>query len=250
MMNANPEGERVRGKLDSIQTFLGEKRTLPIKEYEIKYSQHREQEVLSRSKASQGSLGCISLKALLVFKPEAGVINLHLEPPSRAKAAVVKRSDKGHGASAHHVSRSYAAKEAKESKQSRYESYGGKANTKIMYPSPICPWCLCVPFCLQVWLISMAQKTKFESHCCPLRQTLRAPCIARPQKCRDYLQGGQHQFSSRCPPLMDRTIHKGVIVGRGQFFLSENPKSCRTWCICFLGHWNFSDCYVPWKVPL
>ncbi|KAL7978821.1 hypothetical protein Chor_013310, partial [Crotalus horridus] len=143
MMNANPEGERARGKLDSIQTFLGEKRTLPIKEYEIKYSQHTEQEVLSMPKASQGhlpsSLGCIALNALLVFKPETGVINLHLEPPSKAKAAVVKRSDKGHGASTHFVSRSYAAKEAKESKQSRYESYGEKANTKIMYHSPICP---------------------------------------------------------------------------------------------------------------
>ncbi|KAG8143968.1 hypothetical protein E2320_001099, partial [Naja naja] len=124
-MNANPEGERVRGKLDSIQTFLGEKRTLPIKEYEIKYSQQAEQEVLSMPNASQGhpasSLDCITLNALLVFQPETGVINLHLEPPPKPKAVAVKRSDKGHGASTRVVSRSYAAKEAKEKNQNKVD---------------------------------------------------------------------------------------------------------------------------------
>lgn len=124
-MNANPEGERVRGKLDSIQTFLGEKRTLPIKEYEIEYSQQAEQEILSMPKASQGhppdSLGCLTLNALLVFQPEDGVINLHLEPPPKPKAAVAKRSDKGHGASTCVVSRSCAAKETKEKNQTKVD---------------------------------------------------------------------------------------------------------------------------------
>ncbi|XP_026527789.1 uncharacterized protein C16orf46 homolog [Notechis scutatus] len=124
-MNANPEGERVRGKLDSIQTFLGEKRTLPIKEYEITYSQRAEQEVLSMPNASQGhpasSLDCITLNALLVLQPETGVINLHLEPPPKPKAVAVKRSDKGHGASTRVVSRSCAAKEAKEKNQNKVD---------------------------------------------------------------------------------------------------------------------------------
>ncbi|XP_032087135.1 uncharacterized protein C16orf46 homolog isoform X3 [Thamnophis elegans] len=124
-INANPEGERVRGKLDSIQTFLGEKRTLPIKEYEIEYSQQAEQETLSMPKASQGhppdSLGCLTLNALLVFQPEDGVINLHLEPPPKPKAIVAKRSGKRHGTSTRIVSRSCAAKEAKEKNQTKVD---------------------------------------------------------------------------------------------------------------------------------
>ncbi|KAM6430436.1 uncharacterized protein PHA67_002438 [Liasis olivaceus] len=121
-MTSNAEGERVRGKLDSIQTFLGEKRTLPIKEYEIKYSQHPEREVLSMPKVIQGnppnSLGCITLNALLVFRPEAGVINLHLEPPSKPTAAI-KRTDKGGSASAKTISRRYAATEVKEKNEKK-----------------------------------------------------------------------------------------------------------------------------------
>ncbi|XP_042294736.1 uncharacterized protein C16orf46 homolog [Sceloporus undulatus] len=128
------EGERMRGKLDSIHTFLGEKRTLPIKEYEIKYSQPRTgPEVLRYNKISlpkvihgnpPNSFSCITLNALLVFRPdEHGAINCHLEPPSNTGAKAVKRTEKEDSTTAEMVSQSHATRKVKQKsrKKNGYE---------------------------------------------------------------------------------------------------------------------------------
>ncbi|KAJ7311999.1 hypothetical protein JRQ81_006326 [Phrynocephalus forsythii] len=105
VMTTKAEGEKRTGKLDSIQTFLGEKRTLPIKEYEIKYSQPPPGPQVFRYKEISlpkvirdhppSSLSCITLNAFLVFRAdESGIINLHLEPLSNSKGTAVLRAEK------------------------------------------------------------------------------------------------------------------------------------------------------------
>ncbi|KAF7242711.1 hypothetical protein EYD10_10816 [Varanus komodoensis] len=149
MMTASAEGERMRGKLDSIQTFLGEKRSLPIKEYEIKYSQqHREPEVLryndiSLPKVTRGnpsnSLNCITLNAFLVIRPDKeGVIKLHLEPPSNNDVAAVKRTEKGDKSSTKTVSRSHAAKKKKNEKKVDESVLIEKADCFKIFPKVVC----------------------------------------------------------------------------------------------------------------
>ncbi|XP_060131947.1 uncharacterized protein C16orf46 homolog isoform X2 [Zootoca vivipara] len=128
MMTAHAEGDRMRGKLDSIQTFLGEKRSLPIKEYEIKYSQQQtEPDILKYNEIGlprvihgnpPNNLSCITLNAFLVFRPEEGnVINLHLEPPSKHEATAVKRTEEGDSTDA--VSYSHAIKKVKQKSEKK-----------------------------------------------------------------------------------------------------------------------------------
>ncbi|KAH0619524.1 hypothetical protein JD844_000210 [Phrynosoma platyrhinos] len=151
-MTTYAEGERMRGKLDSIQTFLGEKKTLPIKEYEIKYSQPRSgPEVLRYNKISlpkvihgnpPNSFSYITLNALLVFRPdECGAINWHLEPPSNTEAKAVKRMKKEGSPTAKMVSQSHATRKGKQKsgKKMGMNNAVKKSNTKIMYHPLICP---------------------------------------------------------------------------------------------------------------
>ncbi|CAI5782128.1 Uncharacterized protein PODLI_1B026258 [Podarcis lilfordi] len=128
MMTAHAEGDRKRGKLDSIQTFLGEKRSLPIKEYEIKYSQRQtEPDILKYNEIGlprvihgnpPNSLSCITLNAFLVFRPDEGnVINLHLEPPSKHEATAVKRTEEEDSTDA--VSYSHVIKKVKQKSEKK-----------------------------------------------------------------------------------------------------------------------------------
>ena len=122
---SNAEGERIRGKLDSIQTFLGEKRTLPIKEYEIKYSQPHPGPQVFRYKEINlpkvirsnppSSLRYISLNALLVFRAdESGVINLHLEPLSNNESTAVNGTETQDSPSTETESHSHTTKKMKQ----------------------------------------------------------------------------------------------------------------------------------------
>ncbi|XP_060109811.1 uncharacterized protein C16orf46 homolog [Heteronotia binoei] len=106
VMTVHPEGERMNGKLDSIRAFLSEKRTLPIKEYEIKYSEgYAKPAVLKYPKIHLPRIiqsntpidfSYPSLNAFLVLKPEGkGIVSLHLEPPSKKNETSTVKKTKG-----------------------------------------------------------------------------------------------------------------------------------------------------------
>ncbi|XP_053126520.1 uncharacterized protein C16orf46 homolog isoform X2 [Hemicordylus capensis] len=131
MMSVHAGGDRMRGKLDSLQTFLGEKRSLPVKEYETKSSQRRpEPRVLGYHEVSPpkvihsnppSSLSCVTLNALLVFRPdEEGVISLHLKPSSKEEAATaVNGREKRSSSSDKMASHYYEIKEVKQKSEKR-----------------------------------------------------------------------------------------------------------------------------------
>lgn len=103
----NTQAGRMKGKLDAIQTVLGGKTTLPIKEYEIKYPQPnilrcREiglPKIIPTNPCKH--LTCITLNALLVFRPdEEGIIKVQLEPPLENSEAVATTSTEQGGSRA------------------------------------------------------------------------------------------------------------------------------------------------------
>lgn len=125
MMTAHPEGERMNGKPDGSQASLGEKRTLPIKEYEIKYSQGLTKPAILKCPKSHVpriihgdppvNFSYPTLNAFLVLKPDGkGIVNLHLEPPSKKNEKVTVKTEKGSSSSAETTFHSPRVKKGKQ----------------------------------------------------------------------------------------------------------------------------------------
>ncbi|XP_016850255.1 uncharacterized protein C16orf46 homolog isoform X2 [Anolis carolinensis] len=147
-MTTNSEREIMRKKLNSIQTLLGEEKTLPIKEYEINYSKQWTRPKVMRhketnlSKVIHSNLSYITLNALLVFRQdEFGVINIHLEPPLNNEATAAKRTKREDATPDEMVSHRPATKKVKPKNRKKIgmNNVVEKSNTKIMYHSLICP---------------------------------------------------------------------------------------------------------------
>ncbi|XP_060643996.2 uncharacterized protein C16orf46 homolog isoform X1 [Anolis sagrei] len=146
-MATNSERERMRKKLNTIQTFLGEEKTLPIKEYEINSQEQTGPKAMRYDEINlpqviPSNLSYISLNALLVFRQdEFGVINIHLETPFNNGATAAKRTKREDTTPDEMVSHRPATKKVKPKNRKKFgmNNVVEKSNTKIMYHPLICP---------------------------------------------------------------------------------------------------------------
>nr|XP_060643998.1 uncharacterized protein C16orf46 homolog isoform X2 [Anolis sagrei ordinatus] len=146
-MTTNSERERMRKNLNTIQTFLGEEKTLPIKEYEINSQEQTGPKAMRYDEINlpqviPSNLSYISLNALLVFRQdEFGVINIHLETPFNNGATAAKRTKREDTTPDEMVSHRPATKKVKPKNRKKIgmNNVVEKSNTKIMYHPLICP---------------------------------------------------------------------------------------------------------------
>ncbi|XP_077166645.1 uncharacterized protein C16orf46 homolog [Paroedura picta] len=129
VLTTHPKGERMNGKLDSVQAFLGEKKTFPTKGYEIKCSQELAKSAVLKCPKIHlprivhtnppKNFNYPTLSALLVLKLDGkGLFNFHLEPPSKKNETItVKSPEKGGSTSAETSLHSQQIKKRKQNKR-------------------------------------------------------------------------------------------------------------------------------------